>query len=310
MYSGKNNECKYGGTYIHIFFLAVGLFRGLHPSSPSFLVSSLSAPSPLVNTKWNLRLDVGLQPGTWMSKRFPGWAESGTRLPLNVDVEFTKQVSAQRVSLVGRKDETFVLAVSGTSTFVSELGQQEVTFTDGGWCIQRPTANIRNAEGSMVKPEGLLNFWLDCKSGAKKRDAEVFPNTRIFFTTGVWDDPAGLKKMQSEYEAVLKDLDGLVDATRKIREDNNDDNNEGGINNVVNRLRDFGTLVDNSKDFDQLQGKKAAMEKAAPPLGASESGNGVKIAPTGSLVIKGIKIPDWLPGSEYLILGTFSAKAL
>lgn len=243
-----------------------------------------------------------------MPKRFPGWAESGARLPLDVDVEFTDEPCGQRESLVGPKDSTFRLKVcgDGTSTFVSEKGQQEVQFTDGGWCIQRPTANIRNAEGSLVKPEGLLKFWLDCPSGARKRDAEVFPGTRIFFTTGVWDNPSELEAMEREYERVVDELQGIIDETRTIREANDAD--EGG--NVLNRLADFRTLVGNSQEFDRLASQKEALERASPPMGAAEAPNGVKIAPTGSLVIKGNKIPDWLPGSEYLILGTFGPKAL
>ena len=241
-----------------------------------------------------------------MPKRFPGWAESGARLPLDVDVEFTSKPSAQRESLVGPRDSTFILRVrGGPCTFVSERGQEEVVFTDGGWCIQRPTANIRNAEGSIVRPEGLLKFWLDCPSGAKKRDAEIFPKTRIFFTTGVWDDPSSLERMKSEYDAVVDDLETVMDLTRIIRQDNA----QGGDSNILGRIRDFGTLVGNSKSFDQLVSRKEELERASPPRGSAEASNGVKIAPEGSLVIKGNSIPDWLPGSEYLILGTFSTKA-
>ena len=292
-----------------IFTLAFVLV--IHPGHPHLagaLALSASAASPLTKTKWRLLLDVGLQPGTWMPKRFPGWAESGARLPLDIDVEFTNEPCDQRESLVGPRDSTFRLKVcgEGISIFVSEKGQQEVQFTDGGWCLQRPTANIRNAEGSLVKPEGLLRFWLDCPSGARKRDAEVFPGTRIFFTTGVWDDPKGLEAMEREYERVVDELQDIVDDTRGIREVNDAD--EGG--NVLNRLADFRTLVGNSQEFDQLSSQKEALERASPPMGAAEAPNGVKIAPTGSLVIKGNNIPDWLPGSEYLILGTFGSKAL
>jgi len=146
-----------------------------------------------------------------MPKRFPGWAESGARLPLDVDVEFTSRPSPERESLVP-KDSTCVCAEGeSSSSFVSENGREEVSFLDGGWCIQRPTGNIKNSEGSLVKPEGLLHFWLDCPSGARKRDAEIFPSTRIFFTTGVWDDMRSLDAMRSEYETVVEDLQTVVD---------------------------------------------------------------------------------------------------
>eukprot|EP00584_Thalassiosira_punctigera_P003059 CAMPEP_0172537382 /NCGR_PEP_ID=MMETSP1067-20121228/8991_1 /TAXON_ID=265564 ORGANISM="Thalassiosira punctigera, Strain Tpunct2005C2" /NCGR_SAMPLE_ID=MMETSP1067 /ASSEMBLY_ACC=CAM_ASM_000444 /LENGTH=307 /DNA_ID=CAMNT_0013322673 /DNA_START=49 /DNA_END=972 /DNA_ORIENTATION=+ len=293
-------------TNLLVFLVVAAIFHPNRHTSP-FHVSALSAPSsPLTNTKWNLRLDVGLQPGTWMPKRHPGWCDSGARLPLSVDVEFNSQPSSWRESLVGPKGDTFVLnVISKTSTYVSEEGQQEVTFANGGWCIQRPTGDVRNAEGSSVRPEGLLRFWVDCPSGARKRDAEVFPGTRIFFTTGVWDDPEGLEGMREEYERVVDDLNRVVSQTREIRE-----NAEGGdIGGVADRLKDFTTMVDNSKEFDRLKTRKEALERASPPSSASKSLNGVRIAPSGSLVIKGNNIPDWLPGSEYLILGTFSAKA-
>eukprot|EP00578_Thalassiosira_sp_NH16_P015843 CAMPEP_0181111752 /NCGR_PEP_ID=MMETSP1071-20121207/19443_1 /TAXON_ID=35127 /ORGANISM="Thalassiosira sp., Strain NH16" /LENGTH=305 /DNA_ID=CAMNT_0023195667 /DNA_START=126 /DNA_END=1043 /DNA_ORIENTATION=+ len=298
----------------NLILVALALFHS------AVVVVALSSPSsPLIDTKWKLRLDVGLQQGSWMPKRFPGWAESGARLPLDVDVEFTSRPSPERESLVGPKDSTCVLRVvraegeSSSSFVVSENGREEVSFLDGGWCIQRPTGSIKNSEGSLVKPEGLLRFWLDCPSGARKRDAEIFPGTRIFFTTGVWDDMPSLDAMRSEYETVVEDLQTVVDETREIRRGNErrDDDDDGNDNkNILERIGDFLSLVDNSKDFDSLASKKQELERASPPRGSAEADNGVKIAPTGSLVIKGNKIPDWLPGSEYLILGTFSTKAL
>ena len=51
--------------------------------------------SPLVGTRWNLRLNVGLESGTWMPKRFPGWAESGARLLVDCEVEFSDAACAE-----------------------------------------------------------------------------------------------------------------------------------------------------------------------------------------------------------------------
>mmetsp|Transcript_31078 Transcript_31078/g.51338 ORF Transcript_31078/g.51338 Transcript_31078/m.51338 type:complete len:306 (+) Transcript_31078:54-971(+) len=269
-----------------------------------------ASSSLLTNSQWQLRLNVGLEPGSWMPKRFPGWAESGARLALNVNVDFTGEPSSTRETLVGPKDETFVLTVcgdSGPSTFVSEQGEQQVAFAKtGGWCIQRPTNNIRNARGSLVKPEGLLRFWLDCDSGATKRDVVLRPKTRIYFTTGVWDDPQGLAAMEEEYQDTVGKLQQVVDDTRDTRSKEQD----APSLNLVEQAGDFRTLVGNAQDFDALQKRKENLERASPPKGASVSNSGVQIAPTGSLVIKGNQIPDWLPGSEYLILGTFSTKSL
>jgi len=150
----------------------------LRPKSPSILAA---------NTKWKLQLDVGLESGTWMPKRFPGWAESGARLGLGVEVLFVNTPSPVGEPLLGPLAETYELKVtSPPCTIVTANGQENVEFLAGGWCIARPTANIKNAGGVEVKPEGLLRFWLDCPTGAKRQDVEIKPNTRIFFTTGVW----------------------------------------------------------------------------------------------------------------------------
>jgi hypothetical protein len=239
-----------------------------------------------------------------MPKRFPGWGESGGRLALNVNVDFTDEPSSTRETLVGPKDETFALNVCDDlpSTFVSEQGEQKVTFKGGGWCIQRPTNNIRNAQGSLVKPEGLLKFWLDCESGATKRDVVIRPKTRIYFTTGVWDDPQGLISLEEQYQDIVDKLQEVVDDTRDKR-------SKEDSKNLVEQALDFKTLVGNAQDFDVLQRRKENLERASPPKGSSVANNRVQIAPTGSLVIKGNQIPDWLPGSEYLIFGTFSTKS-
>lgn len=264
--------------------------------------------SPLTGTQWRLNLDVGLQPGTWMPKRFPGWAESGARLGLDIQVEFTSKKSNTGESLVGPKKDTYELTVTspdGKCTFVSERGQEVVEFTSGGWCVQRPTDNIRNAGGSLVKPAGLLRFWLDCPTGAKRRDVEIKEGTRIYFTTGVWDDtdPNAVKSQDDAYRKVLEELKELTDETRKIRKESED-------GNLLQNFMSFRTLVDKSKDFDKLNALKFQFERELPPTGASVASNGVQMAPTGSLVIKGNSTPDWIPGSEYLILGTFQTTAI
>eukprot|EP00568_Trieres_chinensis_P001655 CAMPEP_0183301350 /NCGR_PEP_ID=MMETSP0160_2-20130417/7498_1 /TAXON_ID=2839 ORGANISM="Odontella Sinensis, Strain Grunow 1884" /NCGR_SAMPLE_ID=MMETSP0160_2 /ASSEMBLY_ACC=CAM_ASM_000250 /LENGTH=295 /DNA_ID=CAMNT_0025463949 /DNA_START=19 /DNA_END=906 /DNA_ORIENTATION=- len=272
-----------------------------HTLSTSVALQQQSASS-LTSTRWKLRLDVGLQPGSWMPKRFPGWAESGARLGLDVEVQFTNRPSATREVLVGPKDSTFELQVcSPTSTFVSERGQETVNFTDGGWCIQRPNNSVKNAQGSLVKPEGLLRFWLDCPTGAKRQDVEIRQNTRIFFTTGVWDDPEVVMAQDAEYQAVLKQLQELVDQARSDKAKER--------SNFFEELQTFRKMVGDSKEFDLLKSRKEDLECALPPVGSAVSPNGVQIAPSGSLVIKGNSIPDWLPGSEYLILGTFSTSA-
>jgi len=280
--------------------------------------------SKLTTTKWRVRLDVGLQPGTWMPKRYPGWAESGARLVVDAEIEFTDDLLSQNLkgeSLVGPRDETGIVKVNhlaGTgyseggddkaynpSTFVSEKGTQTVKFTDGGWCIQRPQMNVKNAEGASVQPEGILSFWLDCESGATRRDVELLPNTRIFFTTGVWDDPAGLLVLEDEYKVALEDLRLIEERTRAARSEANE-------KNWFEQLRDARGMFVDADEYDKLKFRKEKLERRSPPKSSARAKNGVKIAPNGSLVIKGRnpKMPHFLPTTEYLILGTFTSKSL
>jgi len=242
-----------------------------------------------------------------MPKRFPGWAESGARLGLDLDLQFLDTLSSTGETLVGPKDRTFRLKVLPSLIpvrFVSERGQEEVTFGDvGGWCIQRPTGSVRNDSGGLVNPEGLLRFWIDCQSGARRNDVEIFPDTRLFFTTGVWDNPSGVKEQDEEYRDVLSKLQTMVDATREEKKSDK-------TKSIIEDLLSFPKQVKDAEEFDRMKKRKEEFESALPPLGSPVATNGVQIAPTGSLVIKGNNIPDWMPGSEYLILGTFSIKPL
>ena len=282
--------------------------------------------SRLTDTRWRVRLDVGLQPGTWMPKRYPGWAESGARLVVDAEIEFTDDLLPQNLRgepLVGPKEQTGIVRVNhlgksstenrkstdqdkpyNPSTFVSEKGTQTVTFTSGGWCIRRPTTDVKNAEGQKVQPGGILGFWLDCESGATRRDVEIFPNTRIFFTTGVWDDPAGLVALEDEYKEAVADLVAIEERTREARA-------TAESKNWFDQLKDMKTMFDDAGEYDKLKERKERLERQSPPKSAAVSKNGVKMASNGSLVIKGNPdAPEWMPTTEYLILGTFSSKPL
>ena len=64
-------------------------------------------------------------------------------------------------------------------------------------------------------------------------------------------------------------------------------------------------------EYDTLKMRKERLERQSPPKNSITAKNGVKMAPNGSLVIKGNpNTPDWMPTTEYLILGTFSSKTL
>ena len=301
--------------------------------------SSSSASSLLVDTKWKLQLDVGLQPGTWMPKRYPGWAESGARLGFDIEVEFTKtpilsvlveerEKERERGDpLVGRLDETYQLKVISTSssksksdseesssksnfknpisTFVSENGLETIEFNGiGGWRIERPNNPVRNTNGGLVKPEGILRFWIDCISGAKRRDVEIYKNTRIIFTTGVWDKQQDLEYAKQDYEKVLNEMDILREKTKDLKQEQQKE----GFFNPIQQVITFQQMVTNSKKYDELKKYEELYKQQLPPSNAvSNIETGVQIASDGSIVIQGEQ-SNWL-GSEYLILGKFTTSS-
>ena len=137
------------------------------------------ALSTLTGSSWRLKLDIGLEPGSYLAKS--DWGASGGRLRFNVDVDFEETPTAVAEELVGPLAGTRVLAVQSEGSFVGFEGEKAVSFAGGGWCVQRGI-------GSSAESEGLLRFWLDCSSGASKGDVDVAAGERIFFSTGVWDD--------------------------------------------------------------------------------------------------------------------------
>jgi len=298
-------------SFTLLLLLAVGTSIS---NALSFQQQQISSSSPSLltttNEEWKLTLNVGLQPGTWMPKRYPGWAESGGRLIFDAQIQFTDiPIRSGGEKLVGPENETYEVRISSTascpSKFVSERGEQIVEFGTniGGWCNSSPQNN------------NVLRFWLDCSSGAKRRDVEIFPDTRIFFTTSVWDNPKDTNKHQSDYNIVLEKIKALE---KKKKNNNKQQNNDDGTTtttqsnkNIFQNLWSIRELVDDSQELDFLRGLKERYERGlVPPPDAIVASNGLQMAPTGKLVIKGKETPWYIPGSEYLILGTFSTEAV
>jgi len=103
---------------------------------------------------------------------------------------------------------------------------------------------VRNDSGGLVSPEGILRFWVDCQSGAKRNDVEIFPNTRLFFTTGVLDNPSGVEEQDKEYQQLLSKIQNMVDTTREKR--------GGKSDNILNELLSFPKQVQDAEEFDRL----------------------------------------------------------
>ena len=95
----------------------------------------------------------------------------------------------------------------------------------------------------------------------------------------------------------------MNDTTKKER-------NDKSKKNPWQELLAFRKQVQDAEIYDRLKKQKEEDESFLPPINSPQAKNGVQIAPSGSMVIKGNTTPDWLPGSEYLILGKFTAQAL
>ena len=257
-----------------VFTALLGIGQGLCPSAP------------LANTRWRVRLNVGRERGTWMPK---AWGASEARLLVPVSVNFTAAPAAEAERLVGPAASTCVAAICGAeSSFVSEKGEQRVSFGGGGWCVQR-------ADDAPAGGEALLRFWVDCASGAARRDVDIAAGERIFFSTGVWDDLPALSALEAEYRDVLRDARAAERATA------DEDAAGGGL------LRSAAAIYRGVRE----QEAREAIDRRARWLiaqGASvdKAGDGtaVRVALRGTLSVK----RRGLLGEENHILGTFSME--
>lgn len=147
-----------------------------------------------------------------------GWGASEGRLILNTIVKFEEGIATEAEELVGPAKNTRVIsAKGGAATFVSFEGAQEVTFTSGGWCVQRTL-------GADKESEGLLRFWLDCPSGATKGDVTIDAGERIFFSTGVYDDAAELKRLAEQRDALATSEADAEAQRRKLQKEADEGN--------------------------------------------------------------------------------------
>lgn len=263
-------------------------------------LATLGYTSTLLGTSWRLKLDVGLEPGSWMPKTVDGWGASGGRLLVDALVEFDDSPATEGEELVGPQARTQILKARGGSKYVTLDGEQEVSFTDGGWCVQRTLFSDAKSN------EGLLRFWLDCPSGLAKNDVSVPSGERIFFSTGVWDEADGLKQIaadRAKVEEQLKALEAEEEADgggrgfdlpgaafrRKMRRQEK----RGFLAQRRNYINSFTTGLADTADADVDVGGIA-------PL----------VATGGSLSLKRSRGNGFLGGTvtEYHILGTFTAQ--
>jgi hypothetical protein len=280
----------------------VGLARLSHAFTPApgdsndMAATLANQKSPFCNSRWIVPLDFGLEPGSFMSQHFPDWAASGARLGVPVELLFTPEIlecipdNAQG-RLGNHHPVVYRVQVSPTfhSTFVSEKGEETVTFVGGGYSMDRSMMKTDTME--TPKPRFLLRFWIDCISGAKRRDVELKPSTRIFGTIPIWDDPDQIAQLKQE----------LATTKEMIKLQNEDDtdaaNQDASFLDVL-----FGRPKNMASDESSLSYRQEQLERLLPLKGSVTADNGVTTAPKGSLV---------MPYHEkYLIVGSFAMRPL
>ena len=164
--------------------------------------------SPLIGSKWRVSLDMGREDNTWMPEN---WAASGARLGLDTTVEFTDFDVETHEPLISKQGAAKALRVcSGPSSFTAENGTRKVIFKGGGYYLTR-------VHGMVPGAEAVLRFWLDCDTGAARRDVSVAKNTRIFFSTGLWDDMVGLEVLTARRDELVAEMDALLEAEKSTR---------------------------------------------------------------------------------------------
>ncbi|EOD20699.1 hypothetical protein EMIHUDRAFT_241908 [Emiliania huxleyi CCMP1516] len=126
------------------------------------VASGASYTSTLIGTSSRVRLDIGLERGSWMPKNIKGWGGSGARVVVSALVDFEAEPANEAEELVGPRSQTRVLNARGGGKIVTFDGEQAVDFTSGGWCVQRPLgAQAGSDEGGSSSGETRsdVHFW-------------------------------------------------------------------------------------------------------------------------------------------------------
>jgi hypothetical protein len=266
-----------------------------HTAATAAAMTRANQKSPFLDTGWQLRLDIGLEPGSFVSRYLPEWGATGAHLGIPLELRFTshRQNAAQipdncNLRLVGDSPshplDVYQLKVSPTfpSTFVSGRGEESVKFSGGGYSMERSSHTV--GEQQKPKPRFLLRFWMDCTSGATRNDVVVEPGTRLFGTIPVWDDPVQIAKLQVELANIKQQEDpGASD--------------DSSFKNTIFQGRQKQMENDEvSSAYRQEQ-----IERLLPLPGSFvDAASGVTCAPKGSLVMP--------HGDTYLIIGSFSMR--
>mmetsp|Transcript_9971 Transcript_9971/g.16553 ORF Transcript_9971/g.16553 Transcript_9971/m.16553 type:complete len:289 (+) Transcript_9971:2-868(+) len=275
-----------------------------------------------------------------MPRRFPEWAASGARLGVPVELLFTDTlISAAIVDsipgyVLGNNNKNninnlpvplvvYQVQVSPTfpSTFVSARGEETVTFKGGGYTMERSTMTTPTLTSSsqQPKPRFLLRFWIDCTSGANRNDVTLQPNTRLFGTIPIWDDPDHIiPELKQELAAIHTKLQ----QQQQQQQQDDDDTNTNSSMDAATKSNSFMDRLFNRKskqemmetDEAALSYRQEQIERLLPLKGSvvcasaennNNVGGGITIAPKGSLVMPCYNQDD---DTSYLIVGAFAMR--
>jgi len=240
-----------------------------------------------------------------MPRRFPEWAASGARLGVPVELYFTEDPYVETVpeSVQAKFNNQFPcfrveVPPDLNSTFVSERGEERVSFLGGGYSMERASWLDKNNTtdsdrlAATPKPRFLLRFWIDCISGAKRRDVELKPSTLIIGTIPIWDDPHQIARLERELAASKASIREKQQNGSRQDEDapTNPNAAADGKSSFLRKCvsyfrRPKEKKRGNDNDESSPEYRQEQLERLLPFRGCSKADKGIITAPTGSLVI-------------------------
>jgi len=256
----------------------------------------------LDGTTWRLTVDVGREVGTWMPE---GWAASGARLTLPMEVTFTDDVlpasgffgldreQHPAAEEIGASASKRMLASPGI--FTGTEGVVVVNVTAGAWATW-PTGR---------SGEHRLRFYLDFPDGAERKDVSI-PTGRVYFDTACWNGDE-LRDAMAKTRVTENRLEALLSESYE-----SDSTVQADDGSVVERVQTVRDKFLRDKTITDLQWVLSTMSRAMPErVGSVAAPKGNRLAVAGGLSIKaenGLLNMWGLLGETYYILGRFSTE--
>jgi len=164
----------------------------------------------LEGTRWRVMMNIGREPGTWMTKT---WGASGDRLRLHLELEFTEDQLYEREDFLNGFSGAQVLRVvdsqADLAPCLSHGGKKiRIKPQSGGW-------RVAPKEGPMGT--SVLRFYFDLEEEARHAGSDVFcPAGRIYFTCGYFNMEERKHRQGGGYMSekdLLKEEMRLIEAT-------------------------------------------------------------------------------------------------